>query len=88
MASRNTLRLGFAALVLALAVPVSSQSRDDRPASVSSEQWIRLGEGAGVAITNRPAKLGGEAKGELWVKLGGSWSPATLEQARQLVPAR
>ena len=83
----NARRLVFAVSVLALAVPVSSQSRDDRPASVSTEQWIKLGEGAGIVITSRPVKPGGEAKGELWVKVGGSWSPATLEQDRQLVPA-
>ena len=84
-------RLGLAALVFTVAIPVVSQAGDDRPASVSSSQWIKLGDRAGIVITSQPsrvsAKSGGDAKGELWLKLDGKWVPATLEQAHQLAPA-
>ena len=85
-------RLGLAALVFCAAIPLVSQVNDDRPASVSSSQWIPLGDKAGIAITGQPSRVGGtqggEAKGELWIKLGGRWVAATLEQSHQFVPAR
>jgi len=86
-------RLGLATLVLTLvAFPLVSQSGDDRPESVSSSQWIKLGDRAGIVITSGPSRVGGkpvgDAKGELWIKLDGRWVAATLEQSHQLVPAR
>jgi hypothetical protein len=87
----NGRRLGLAAWVLVAALPLSSQTRNDRPEGVPSDRWISLGEDAGIVITSRPARVNGrpgEAKGELWVRLDGSWSPAALEQARQMLPAR
>ena len=85
-------RLGLAALVFAAAIPLASQVSDDRPESVTSNQWIKLGDRAGIVITSQPSRVAGkpsgDAKGELWVKLDGRWVPATLEQSRQMVPAR
>jgi hypothetical protein len=90
MLSRS--RVGLAVLVFIAALPVLSQGADDRPAGVSKDQWVKLGDSAGIAITNRApqsaGKVGGEAKGELWVKLAGTWSPAVLEQSHQFVQAR
>jgi len=85
-------RLGLAALVFAVAIPLASQVGDDRPESVTTNQWIKLGDRAGIVITSQPSRVGGkpsgDAKGELWIKLDGRWVPATLEQSRQMVPAR
>jgi hypothetical protein len=85
-------RLGFAVLVFTVAIPLASQVGDDRPESVSSSQWIKLGDRAGIVITSQPSRVGGkqsgDAKGELWIKLDGKWVPATLEQSHQVVPAR
>jgi hypothetical protein len=92
MVSAVARRLAFAALAFIVAIPLASQVGDDRPESVSASQWIKLGDRAGIVITSQPARVGakssGDAKGELWVKLDGRWLPATLEQARQVVPAR
>ena len=82
--------MGVAAVMSLAALPGLSQG-ESRPAGVSKEQWVKLGDSAGILITSRPpqssGKTPGEAKGELWIKLGGSWSPAVLEQPRQVVPA-
>ena len=90
MLSRRS--MGVAAVMSLAALPVLSQGGEDRPAGVSKEQWVKLGDSAGILITSRPpqssGKTPGEARGELWIKLGGSWSPAVLEQPRQVVPAR
>ena len=85
-------RLGLAALVFTAAIPLLSQAGEDRPDSVASSQWIKLGDKAGIVITGQPSRVGGkptgDAKGELWIKLDGRWVAATLEQSHQFVPAR
>ena len=77
-------------LVLMVTVPLWSQSAD-RPADVSSNEWIRLGNEAGLVITYKPSavvgKSSGAARAELWLKIDGKWSAATLEQSRQFAPA-
>lgn len=92
MVSALARRLGLAALVFTMAIPLVSQTGDDRPESVPSSQWIKLGDRAGIVVTSSPSRLagkaGGDAKGELWIKLDGRWVPASLEQAHQFVPAR
>ena len=92
MATQTARRFALAALVLIAAIPLLSQAHDDRPDSVASNQWIRLGDRAGIVITGRPSQIGGkpsgELRGELWIQLDGKWMAATLEQARQLSPAR
>jgi len=92
MVSAIVRRLPLTVLFFAMAIPLVSQAGDDRPASVSNGAWIPLGDKAGIVITSPPSRAGGkpagEAKGELWVKLDGRWTPATLEQAHQFVPAR
>jgi len=92
MVSAMSRRLGLAALVFTAAIPLVSQTGDDRPESVTSSQWIKLGDRAGIVITSPPSRLAGkangDAKGELWIKLDGRWVPASLEQSHQFVPAR
>ncbi|HKD17669.1 MAG TPA: hypothetical protein VKG23_07345 [Thermoanaerobaculia bacterium] len=85
-------RLGLAALVFTAAIPLLSQAGEDRPELVSSSQWIKLGDRAGIVVTSSPSRAGGkpsgDAKGELWIKLDGRWVSATLEQSHQFLPAR
>ena len=42
MVSAMSRRLGLAALAFTAAIPLVSQTGDDRPESVSSSQWIKL----------------------------------------------
>jgi hypothetical protein len=70
---------------------VGSQSTADLPSSVSADQWVALGDRAGIALTDRPSKAGGrptsEVRGQLWVKVDGKWVQAQLEPPRSMVPA-
>jgi hypothetical protein len=88
------MRLRSAILVAAIlitATVLESQGRADLPPSVSPDQWVALGNNAGIVITEKPAKVGGrptgEVRGEIWVKVEGTWLPTHLEQPRSLVPA-
>ncbi len=82
----------LAVVVLITATVLSSQSRTDLPASVSPDQWVGLGDKAGIVLSEKPNKVGGkptgEVRGQLWIKVEGTWLPALLEQPRNLVPAR
>jgi hypothetical protein len=79
------------AVIFVTATVFGSQSKADLPPSVSPDQWVVLGDRAGIAITDRPSKAGGrptgDVRGQLWVKVDGQWLPAQLEQPRSLVPA-
>ncbi len=76
-------------VIFVMAAVVGSQSKTDMPSSVSPDQWVVLGDRAGIALTDRPSKAGGksEVRGQLWVKVDGNWLPAQLEQPRSMVPA-
>jgi hypothetical protein len=78
-------------VIFVTAAVVGSQSKTDMPSSVSPDQWVVLGDRAGIALTDRPSKAGGrltsEVRGQLWVKVHGQWLPAQLEQPRSMVPA-
>jgi hypothetical protein len=80
------------AIILITASVLASQSRADLPPSVSPDQWVLLGDKAGIVITDKPSKTSGrptgEVRGQLWIKVDGTWLPALLEQPRSLVPAR
>jgi hypothetical protein len=87
-------RLRGAILVLVgfvTAARVGSQSTADVPSSVSADQWVVLGDRAGIALTDKPSKAGGrptsEVRGQLWLKIDGKWLPAQLEPPRSMVPA-
>ena len=79
------------AVILITATVFASQSKADLPPSVSPDQWVVLGDKAGVVI-EKPSKISGrqagEVRGQLWLKVEGTWLPAFLEQPHSLVPAR
>jgi hypothetical protein len=80
------------AVILITASVLTSQSRADLPPSASPDQWVPLGDKAGILMTEKPAKVSGkptgEVRGQLWVKVEGTWLPTLLEQPHSLVPAR
>ena len=75
----------FASL-LTLTVSLLSQGRVDSPPVAPPDQWVPLGDHAGLVIRGKPRPTR-EAKGRLWVKVDGTWIPAVLEQPQQIVPA-
>lgn len=91
----SSLRLRSAilvAVILITATVLASQSRADLPPSVSPDRWVLLGEKAGIVIIDKPGRMSGrptgEVRGQLWVKVDGTWLPALLEQPQSMVPAR
>ena len=74
------------ASILILAAVLLSQGRVDSPPVAPPDQWVPLGDHAGLVIRGRPRPTR-EAKGRLWVKVDGTWVSAVLEQPQQIVPA-
>jgi hypothetical protein len=81
----------FVAVILITATIFASQGKADLPPSVSPDQWVMLGEKAGIVI-KKPSKISGRATGELrgqlWLKIEGTWMPTLLEQPHSMGPAR
>ncbi len=79
------------AVILITATVFASQGKADLPPSVSPDQWVMLGEKAGIVI-EKPSKISGratgEVRGQLWLKVEGTWMPTLLEQPHSMVPAR
>ena len=87
MSNRQCRSLVLLAVILITATALASQTREDLPPAVSPDQWVALSDKAGIVIRGKP-RPGDVAKGQLWVKVNGSWLATVLEQPQQVVPAR
>ena len=79
------------AIILITATVLASQGKADLPPSVSPDQWVVLSDRAGIVV-EKPSKNSGrptgEVRGQLWLKVEGTWVPTLLEQPHSFVPAR
>jgi hypothetical protein len=91
MNGRRFRSLVLVALILIAASAFATQLRMDIPVTVSPNRWVPLTDKAGIALIGEPEKSASkpaQGRGQLWVKMDGSWVQVSMEPARELVPAQ
>lgn len=84
--------------VLLAAASLRGGSGNDRPPFAAENQWIRLGDDAGLYLTHVPdptkmtiwvdGRASDEVRSQLWIRVKGAWVPAHIEPSGgRIVPA-